>query len=261
MSVGGPRRLLRVRSVGRLLGGGRAAATGRSRTSCSARGRLRLAAPGAGAPAHHPVLNAERVVVVVDPLAARGRAPPAQLDDRVDVGPELARQVEVDRRPSRARARGSGRGRRRTPRPARRGGRAPSRCGGRCRCRRRGTTARRRRGSVDASRCAATRRTLRVGEHRDVGARASRPRRGRRPAARRRVVDPGVLRQQRERAGHQHHPGRRGSLEPPDRPLRRPAAGDRPHHVDGLPGLDHLVHAVDPGARRARRRRSRRGCR
>ena len=46
--------------------------------------------------------------------------------------------------------------------------------------------------------------------------------------------------------GHQHHPGR--SLQPPDRPLRRAAAGDGGDHVDGLPGLDDLVHAVDAGA-------------
>ena len=108
-------------------------------------------------------------VVVVDLRAPEVGQRPG-LDDRVDVGPQVARQVEVDRRTdSRARPRGSGRGRRRTPPPVRRGGRGPSRCAERCRCRRRGTTGRRPRGwSTPAG--GRRRGALGVGEHGHVGA-------------------------------------------------------------------------------------------
>ena len=152
---------------------------------------------------HHPVLHAVRRVVVVDLAVAQVvQLAPARRSRRR--WPTAPCEVHVDRRPARPRA--TRRVPRRRPRPVRRSGRAPSRCASPSRCRRRGTTARRRRRSLVVEQVRRHPGALRVGQHGDLLAQPGHGVERHGAELRDRVLDPGVLRQQREHAGHQHHP-------------------------------------------------------
>ena len=132
--------------------------------------------------------------------------------------------------------------------------RAPSRCAGPSRWRRpAGTPGPPSPRRCRPSRCSPTRRAV-------VGA-AVTPRRAPSstsqatapPTAARRLARAGPRCRRTPAAGPSVLTGRRPpharptSCQPPDRAPRRAAAGDRRDHVHHLPGLDDLVHPVDPG--------------
>ena len=250
---------------------GRAAARRRA-----ARGRRRrglepgpAARSGHALPPHHPVLHPVRRVVVVDlHLADRDPAlvePPGQHRQRSAGRSPAAPSPCVD--VQRGQARPGRRSRAACSSPSSNAAARSSRWPGAFSVRRRrpvGDDEQVAAVEVGASGRAATPRSSAaprvVGEHPRPRARARR-----RPAAhaaRRSATGSSSPAYSGSSARHRPAPARRGAhCQPPDRALRAAAPGDRADHVDGLAGLDDLVHAVDPRARPARRPRSRPACR